>query len=100
MRGKLLSTFVPERRYEVEHHGGMSIQGDLVPVETFTVKETIQLMRMYAHARYVAVQSSRGADRCDRQKKDRGMIHYIQLLKKADARCREIESKMLEWGNL
>lgn len=92
-----ISSFSPQTRYEVEHYGGMSVQGDLVAVQTFTSKETAQLMRMYAHARYVAVQSSRGADRCDRQKKDRGMVHYIYLLKKADARCREIESKMLEW---
>lgn len=92
-----IKTIAPECRYEIEHHGGMSIQGELIPIQTFTVKETVQLMKAYAHARVVAVQSSRGADRCGRQKKDRGMIHYIYLLKKADSRCREIESKMLEW---
>ena len=70
----------------------------VVPAPVFTAAETAQLMRMYAHARYIAVQASRGADRCDREKKDRGMLHYVYLLKKAHARYLQIESKMQEWS--
>jgi len=69
----------------------------VVPGPVFTAAETAQLMRMYAHARYVAVQASRGADRCDRENHQRGMIHYIYLLKKAAKVCLDIESKMREW---
>lgn len=65
--------------------------------KVFTAAETAQLMRMYAHARYVAVQASRGADRCDRDNHARGMVHYVHLLRKAAKACLDIESKMLEW---
>ena len=69
----------------------------VVPCSVFTAAETAQLMRIYAHARYVAVQASRGADRCDRENNKRGIIHYVYLLKKAHRECLEIENKMLQW---
>lgn len=65
--------------------------------QVFTAAETAQLMRMYAHAKYVAVQASRGADRCEREDHRRGMIHYVYLLQKAAKVCLAIESKMMEW---
>lgn len=73
------------------------LEGDFSVGYYFTLNETAQLMRMYAHARYIAVQASRGADRCDRENHHRGMIHYIYLLRKAAKACLDIESKMREW---
>ena len=65
--------------------------------QIFSASETTQLMKMYAHARYIAVQASRSADRCDREGVDRGIVKYLRLMQKAANVCREIEASMAEW---
>lgn len=72
-------------------------EGDFSVGDYFSLGETVQLMRMYAHTRYIAVQASRGADRCARENNNRGILHYVYLLKKAHMQCLDIESKMREW---
>lgn len=95
---KIIEEAVPHSTDKIYTEGSsLKVLWSLTHHKVFTTDETVQLMRMYAHARYIAVQASRGADRCDRENHHRGMIHYIYLLKKAAKVCLDIESKMREW---
>jgi hypothetical protein len=90
--------------YSIENRGEHP-EMNMVKVEHtvkpfFTVQETIDLMKRYAHLTYIAVQASRAADRCDREGKGRGMVKYVTLMNKAVSQQMELETKMIEWSKL
>lgn len=77
-----------------------SVEKQIITDPFFTVKDTIELMKRYSHLTYIAVQASRGADRCDREGKNKGIVKYVALMQKAHMQKLELESKMHEWSKL